>query len=129
MSNRGARGADAAKASAVAAPELEALMPTSVGGTTLTVQSSAAADALTDPTSRALTAALRSLGANPTNLQVAQAVDETSTIDLSIIGFRLANGDGAKLKAAVIQTWLSAGAPGVNQPQAHHGGKKLTKIA
>jgi len=75
-----------------------------------------------------LTAALRSLGANPANLQVAQAFDETSTIDLSVIGFRLASGDGAKLKAAIIQTWLSAGAPGVKQTEVTLGGKKLTKI-
>jgi hypothetical protein len=128
LPNPGPSGSDSANASAQAAPELEAHMPTSVGGTTLTVQSSTAADALTDPTSRALTAALRSLGANSTNLQVAQAFDETSTIDLSVIGFRLANGDGAKLKAAIIQTWLSAGAPGVKQTEVTLGGKKLTKI-
>jgi hypothetical protein len=124
----GPSGSDAANASAPAAPELEALMPTSVGGTTLTVQSSTAADALTDPTSRALSAVVRSLGANPANLQIAQAFDQTNTIDLSIIGFRLAKGDGAKLKAAIIQTWLSAGAPGVKQTEVTLGGKTLTKI-
>jgi hypothetical protein len=128
LPNPGPSGSDSANASAAAAPELEAHMPTSVGGTTLTVQSSSAADALTDPTSRALTAALRNRGANPANLQVAQAFDETSTIDLSVIGFRLASGDGAKLKAAIIQTWLSAGAPGVKQTEVTLGGKKLTKI-
>ena len=126
--NPGPSGSDSANASAPAAPELEALMPTSVGGTTLTVQSTTAADALTDPTSRALTAELRNLGANPANLQIAQAFDETNTIDLTIFGFRLVNGDGAKLKAAIIQTWLSAGAPGVKQTEATLGGKKLTKI-
>ena len=128
LPNPGPSGSDSANASAPAAPELEAHMPTSVGGTTLTVQSSTAADALTDPTSRALTAALRSLGANPASLQIAQAFDESNTIDLSVYGFRLASGDGAKLKAAVIQTWLSAGAPGVKQTEVTLGGKKLTKI-
>jgi hypothetical protein len=126
----GPSGSDAAGASgSPAAPELEALLPTSVGGTTLTVQSATASDVLgTDPNSRALSAVVRSLGANPANLQIAQAFDDTNTIDLSIIGFRLAKGDGAKLKAAIIQTWLSAGATGVKQTEVTLGGKTLTKI-
>jgi hypothetical protein len=120
-------GSDSAGASpSAAAPELEALMPTQVGGTTLTVQSALAADVLaTDPNSRAL---VRSLGVKPTDLQFAQAYDETSTIDLSIVGFRLANGDGAKLRAAVIGTWLSAGATGVKQTEVKLSGKTFTKI-
>jgi hypothetical protein len=120
---------DAAAASAPAAPELEALIPLQVGGTTLTVQSAMASDVLgTDPNSRALAAVVRSLGAKATDLQFAQAYDETSAIDLSIVGFRLASGDGAKLKTAIIDTWLSAGASGVKQTEVTLSGKAFTKI-
>jgi hypothetical protein len=120
---------DAAAASAPAAPELEALIPLQVGGTTLTVQSAMASDVLgTDPNSRALAAVVRSLGAKATDLQFAQAYDETSAIDLSIVGFRLASGDGAKLKTAIIDTWLSAGASGVKQTEVTLSGKTFTKI-
>jgi hypothetical protein len=123
-------GSDAAGASpSSAAPELEALIPTQIGATTLTVQSATAADVLaTDPNSRALGAVVRSLGAKSTDLQFAQAYDETSTIDLSIVGFRLANGDGAKLKTAIIDTWLSAGATGVKKTDVTLSGKTVTKI-
>jgi hypothetical protein len=124
-------GSDAAgpSASAAAAPELEALIPKSVGGATLTVQSAAASDVLgTDPNSRALSSVLRSLGAKASDLQFAQAYDETSTIDLSIVGFRLANGDGARLKTAIIDTWLSAGASGVKRSEVKLSGKSFTKI-
>jgi hypothetical protein len=122
-------GSDSAEASAPAAPELEALIPTKVGSTTLTVQSATASDVLgTDPNSRALAAVVRSLGANPTDLQIAQAYDETNTVDLSIIGFRLAKSDGAKLKTAVIDTWLSAGAAGVKRTDVQLSGKTFTKI-
>jgi hypothetical protein len=123
-------GSDSAGASAPpAAPELEALIPKQVAGTTLTVQSAAASDVLgTDPNSRALGAVVRSLGAKATDLQFAQAYDESSTIDLSIVGFRLANGDGAKLKTAIIDTWLSAGASGVKRTEVTLSGKSFTKI-
>ncbi|HEX5824719.1 MAG TPA: hypothetical protein VFY18_09705 [Candidatus Limnocylindrales bacterium] len=111
------------------APELEALLPTEVGGTTLTVQSATATDGLgTDPTSRAFAAVIPTLGAKLADLQVAQAFDETQTVDLSIFGFRLAGRDGTKLRAAVIDTWLSAGAAGVTRSEVKLAGKSLTKI-
>lgn len=123
-------GSDAAGASASpAAPELEALLPKDVGGTTLTVQSATASDVLgTDPNSRALSAVVRSLGAQPADLQIAQAYDDTNTIDLSIIAFRLVHGDATKLRGAIISTWLSAGATGVKQTDVQLAGKTFTKV-
>jgi hypothetical protein len=112
-----------------AAPELEALLPTEVKGTTLTVQSATAADGLgTDPTSRAFAAVIPSLGAALSDLQIAQAYDAEQAIDLNIFAFRLPGRDGAKLKVAVIDTWLSAGAAGVKKAEVKLAGKSFTTI-
>jgi hypothetical protein len=111
------------------APDLEAKLPTEVGGTTLTTQS-ATADSVfgDDPNSRALSARIRAMGSDVTDLQIAQAFDESSTIDLSIVAFRLPGKDAAKLRAAVVDTWLSANVEGVKQSEVTLGGKRLTKI-
>jgi hypothetical protein len=111
------------------APELEALMPKDVKGTPLTVQSAPATELLgDDPSSRALTARIRALGSSVAELQLAQAFDEAGGLDVSIIGFRLPNADEAKLRAAIIETWLSAGSDGVTQTEVTLGGKKLVRV-
>ncbi|MBA2380517.1 MAG: hypothetical protein H0V73_00265 [Chloroflexi bacterium] len=120
------------------APELEALLPTSIGdaGSTaspgvipLTIQSASATDVFgDDPSSRALAARIRALGSSLDQLQIAQAFDESGSIDLSIVAFRLPKADQAKLRAAVIETWLSAGADGVTKSSVTLSGKSLTKI-
>ena len=112
-----------------AAPELEALLPTEVSGTALTIQSATAADGLgNDPTSRAFAAAIPSLGAKLADLEIAQAYDPEQAIDLNIFAFRLPGRDGTKLKAAVIDTWLSAGAAGVKRSDEKLAGKTFTTI-
>jgi hypothetical protein len=121
------------------APELEALLPHAVTDTTstasppasipLTVVSNSATDIFgQDPSSRALAARIRALGGTLDTLQIAQAYDETGAIDLSIIAFRLPNADLAKLRSAIIDTWLAAGAEGVKTTSVELGGKSLTKI-
>jgi hypothetical protein len=121
------------------APDLEALLPTSIidkastaspqAPTPLTVQSASATDVFgEDPSSRALAARIRALGGTLDQLQIAQAYDDTGAIDLSIIAFRLPNADLAKLRAAIIDTWLSAGADGVKSTTITLGGKSLTKV-
>lgn len=111
------------------APELEAALPKTVGGVTLSIQS-ASADTIfrDDPGSRALGAQIRSLGATLADLQLAEAFDQSGTLDLSIIAFRLPNVEVAKLRAAIIDTWLSAGATGVRKQTVTLGGKELTKV-
>lgn len=111
------------------APELEAVIPKAVGDVPLTVQS-ASADTIfrDDPGSRALGAEIRSLGATLADLQLAEAYDESGTIDLSIIAFRLPKVEVAKLRAAILETWLSAGAAGVKSATVTLGGKELTKV-
>jgi hypothetical protein len=121
------------------APELEAILPTSIVDSAstasppatipLTVLSASATDVFgQDPSSRALAARIRALGGTLDKLQIAQAYDESGAIDLSIIAFRLPNADLAKLRAAIIDTWLAAGADGVTRTTVTLGGKSLTKV-
>ena len=111
------------------APELEAKLPKKVGDTVLTTQSTSADSVFgTDPNSRALSARIRALGGDVSDLQIAQAFDDSGSIDLSIVAFRLPGKDGAKLRAAIVETWLSANVAGVKQSQITLGGKRLTKI-
>lgn len=111
------------------APELEAHFPTTVNDTTLTIQSLTGSDILgTDPNSRALTAAIRSLGKETTDLQVVQAWDDTQATDLFLFGFRLVGITGADLEAVILDTWLSADAAGVTKTQVKLGGKTLTRV-
>jgi hypothetical protein len=118
-----------AASEAPTAPELEAHMPTDAGGTPLTVVSGIATDFLPhDPSGGALIAALRQDGIGAADLQVAQAYDDSQSVDLSVFGFRLTKGDVAKLRAAVVNSWLSGSAPGVKQTSVKLGTKTFTKI-
>jgi hypothetical protein len=45
-----------------------------------------------------------------------------------VIAFRMPKADLAKLRSAIIDTWLSAGAEGVKSSTITLGGKSLTKI-
>ncbi len=111
------------------APELEAVLPTDLGGTPLTIQSNSATELFgDDPSSRALGARIRAIGGTLDQLQVAQAFDETGSILASIVGFRLPGADGTKLRAAIVETWLSAGNAGVTTTTVELGGKSLTKV-
>jgi len=123
-------GSDDAGASELpTAPELEAHMPTDAGGTPLTVVSGIATDFLPhDPSGGALIAALRQDGIGAADLQVAQAYDDSQSVDLSVFGFRVTKGDVAKLRAAVVNSWLSGSAPGVKQTSVKLGTKTFTKI-
>jgi hypothetical protein len=111
------------------APELELILPTEIAGTPLTIQSNSAAEVFgDDPSSRALGARVRTLGGTLEQLQVAQAYDDTGGIAASIVAFRLPNADGAKLKAAIEETWLSSKNAGVTATTVTLGGKDLTKV-
>ena len=127
----GSGGASGEPLPSSVAPDLEAKLPTSAGGTPLTVQS-ASADTIfgTDPNSRALSARVRATGCSAVAIcRSPRRYDDTGTIDLSIVAFRLPGKDGAaSCKAAVIETWLSANVAGVTKTEVTLGGKKLTKV-
>ena len=117
-------------AASPAAPELEALMPTEVSGTALSVQSATGDQVLgTDAASKALTSALASFGKKPADLQLAQAYDPTSTLDVTILGFRVPGLAVSKLEPAVLQTWLFAGATGVTTKQTTVSGVAVTEVS
>ncbi len=111
------------------APELEAALPTKVGDTVLTIESAVGSMILGDDAgSRAIVAALRAKDASPDDLEIAQAYDETGTVDLSLIGFRVPGIDGPALEGIVRDAWLSASGPGVTTSQAELGDRTVTKV-
>jgi hypothetical protein len=119
----------AGPAPSVVAPELEADLPTSIQGTPLTTTSYSGDQALSaTPSSRALAAHLLSLGIKLKDVQIAQAGDDTYSIDITVFGFRAPGLDLAKLKTAVLQAWLGANEPGVKQTTVTLSGKTLIKI-
>jgi hypothetical protein len=123
------------------APELEAVLPTSIADPTpgaasgatikLTVDSASASDVFaqaSDPGTRALSARIRTLGKTLDDLQYAEAFDETGAVNVAIRGFRLPGVDPAKLHAAIVETWLSSKAAGVKTDQVTIAGKSVTRI-
>ena len=112
-----------------AAPELLALLPDAVAGTALTSDSANGADVLgTDAASRAFVATLRTLGKTTADLQIAQAYDETGSLDVYLLAFRVPGLSGAKLAPVVMSTWLLADSPGVTASTVTLGGKAMTAI-
>ena len=81
-----------------------------------------------DPSSRAFAARIRALGTTFDKLEVARSSDDSGTLDVVITGFRLPGADLAKLKAAILETWLSANVEGVTTSTVTMGGKALTKV-
>jgi hypothetical protein len=128
----GPSSSDAAAASeSPVAPELESLIPSSVGGIDLSI-SSETGDAILadDPNSRAITAALRAAGRSPVDLRVADGYgyDDATSTDLEITAFAV---DGMKikdLKALVLDSWLSASGAGITTGTATVGGVEVTRV-
>jgi hypothetical protein len=121
--------AAASAAPSPAAPVLEAEMPHAVHGTTLTVQSATDATSLgTTPSNRALDAAMTSLGKTPADLEVADAADASGALAISVLGFRVAGIDPAKLRTVVLDAWLSINTPGVTVSTVNLAGTPATMV-
>ena len=117
-------------AASPAAPELEAHMPRTVAGTTLSVQSATGDQVLgKDAASKALISTLASFGKKPADLQVAQAYDPAGAVDITVLGFRVPGITGAKLLPAVLRTWLFAGATGVTTKVTTVSGVAVTQVS
>ena len=122
-------GASPSAAASPAAPELEALLPDAVNGTTLTRDSAVGSDVLGGATAgRALAAALRTLHADPTKLHVAEAYDASGTIDLSILAFAITGLDTKQLRSTILSAWLSSGGPGVKTSTETMSGHQATVV-
>lgn len=112
-----------------AAPELESLLPTKVGDTTLTVESAIGPTILGDDQgSRAITAALRAEGKQPDDLRVAQAYDPTGTADLTVLAVRVVGMKQDALRSLVMDSWLAASGAGVTDDTVSLAGKTFTRI-
>lgn len=112
-----------------AAPILEAEMPHVINGTTLTIQSATNAASLgSDSSTRALGAAIASLGKKPGDLEIAQAYDPAGALAVTVLGFRVAGVDPVKLRTVVLEAWLSTRAPGVTSSSVTLSGAPTTKV-
>ena len=113
-----------------AAPVLEAEMPRAVNGTALTTESALNATSLgSGSNSRALSAAVTSLGKKPADLEIADAFDPSGALALSILGFRLPGIDPAKLRPVVLDAWLSVKSSGVTSTSVSLSGTPSTKVS
>lgn len=111
-------------------PILEARMPTTIDGVTLTIQSAVDATTLSNgPSGRALNAAVTHLGKQASDLEIALAYDGSGSLDLTIIGFRSAGIDAATMQKAVLEAWLAAGTPGVATSTVTLSGTEMTKVS
>lgn len=113
------------------AAALEARLPSAVDGVALT-KDSATGDVLAeaeDTPSRALVAAVRSLGKSPSDLLLAQAYDETGALAAYLTGFELPGVEGTALKTVILKSWLLADSPGVTTTEVTVSGKPLTRVS
>jgi len=112
-----------------AAPDLEAKLPTKVGDVVLTVDSTTGSTFLADDQgSRAITAALRASGKVADDLKVAQAYDETSNSELTILAIGVDGMSTAKVLPIVLDSWLAASGAGVTQQKVTLGGQEFTRV-
>jgi hypothetical protein len=112
-----------------ASPELDGFLPRDIGGTPFIVETYTGEDALSnDAGSLAVIAGLRELGSTPADLELAQAYDETGTVDLYLFAFRLPDTAPEALRSLVLDSWLVAGAEGVTTEEVELGGKTLTHV-
>jgi hypothetical protein len=113
-----------------ASPILERRIPTSINGVTLSIQSAIDATSLSGgPDGRALDAAVVALGKQASDLEVAVADDQTASIDLTIIGFRVDGIAAAEIRKAVMEAWLAAGTSGVATSSIAVSGTPVTKVS
>jgi len=88
------------------APELEAVLPTTVNGVALQTKSAAGADLITeDAYGESLKAFLTSVGKAPADLHWAQAIDDAGALDGVFNVWSVAGVDGTKLRDTLVEAW------------------------
>lgn len=113
-----------------AAPELAAMMPTSVNGTAMTVDSAKDATKLgSGPAPRAIGAAAKEFGKTAADFEIAAAYDAAGSTTLQILGFRLPGVPPLKLQPVIMNAWLAADVPGVTKTTVVIGGRTATKVS
>lgn len=119
---------DEAPSDAAAAPELEALLPTTVNDIALTVDSAIGSDFLVDESARAIVAELKALGKDPSDLTWAQGYDETQATDLFLQAIAIDGLPVAKLQSFVKSYWLTAAGSGVTSKELTWSGWPVTRL-
>ena len=105
-------------------------MPRAIDGTVLTIKSATNAASLGgDPSSRALSAAMTSLGKKPGDLEIAEAYDASGALALTVLGFRVPGVDPVKLRTVVLEAWLSTRTPGVTSSSTTLSGTPSTQVS
>jgi hypothetical protein len=105
------------------------LLPHTINGTAFTSQSLTGTDAIgTDPASVALAASIKGFGKVPADFQVAQTLDPTGAVAVTVIGFRLAGIDAVRLRQAILASWLVAAGSGLTTAPATVAGKSVIKV-
>ncbi len=110
-----------------AAPDLEAMLPGKLNETALTTESDTG-DAVLDAWTRVMVTFLDKVGKAPADLELAQAYDATSGLDVSVMAFRLKGIPAADLQQAV-SDGLIAGSPALVKSVVTLSGKEVTKLA
>ena len=108
------------------APELEALLPTALGGATLDTESDTGG-ALLDAWTRVMVAFLADAGKTADDLQFAQAWDAAAELDVSMMAFRVAGVPGPALREAVTEG-LMASSPDQPKTTETISGKEVTRL-
>jgi hypothetical protein len=111
------------------APDLEAMLPKTAGGVTLTSQSTTGTDALgQDAASLALVASLGQMGKKAADLQIAESYDAAGNLDVELLAYRVPGIAATKLGQAVIDSYLADGASGTTTSKTTLSGKQITTI-
>jgi hypothetical protein len=112
-----------------AAPDLVALLPTQVGAIAMASDSATGGTFLSDDQgSRAIQAALRAAGKTPDDLRVAQAYDEASAVDLSVMAVTVDGLPAEQTRDIVLENWLAATGDGVTKDTVTLAGQTWTRI-
>ena len=110
-------------------PALEAVLPHTVNGLTLGSQSTTGTTALgDDASSQALLASLQAMGKTAADLGLAEAFDESGTLDLDLVAYQVKGADANVLREDIVQSWLAAGSSGITTSQTTVGGKPVIKV-
>lgn len=111
------------------APDLEALLPTTVAGTTLQTQSVPGTSALgSNAASQALLASLQKLGKTAADLEVGVAYDPNGVLGLRMFVYRAKGVTSAELDKALAGSQVANASPVPQQTQVTVSGHKTTKL-
>ncbi len=111
-------------------PDLEALLPHTVGTTALTTQSILGTTALgTNAASQSLIASLQKLGKTPADLDYAVAYDPTGTLDLRLFAYRVKGVGATDLASGIVASQMANPAEEPLSSQVTVAGHTVTKIS